>query len=486
LAIATATLLALSATADAATSKYRYHSYEPSYEHKRPTGERYDHGHEAYAMRDYSHYDDQYYSREPSYESHYREPHHGNYDEGYGGDAYSENYEPSMKSRQMYKHKRSTDEMGVREDQVLVPLKKIKKLRKALKKKKVLKKVKRDEMGAREGQFFIKKLIFPFPEETSKGTTGTGTKGTTGTGRNKNKERKDIGDNNDDDDDDDDDEKFQPEGRLHKRSVQSRPTYKQTHEPRYKRSTLNREAFPGCFSSPPEDCGADCVASFREDEGCYQCCCMENPVNETTCALPADGGDGGRCRGNFERWAFNEATGDCEPFTYGGCGGNGNRFMCKEMCERHCVEEGGREEQASEGQASTCPLSIRVSTGFGWNNAIGVTAQLGGTDGRTRGIIPGGIYHIYTKGNRKVGSGEHWVSDIRPPGPGTPGTPTHAIWKDGSNWHIGTIDNLGTGLSLARIKSSKCPHNAGFGWKYFEPATDSWVEAGRGLVIREV
>merc|ERR1719471_916703 len=99
---------------------------------------------------------------------------------------------------------------------------------------------------------------------------------------------------------------------------------------------VNREVSPGCFSSPPEDCGADCVASFSRDEGCYRCCCMESSVNATTCALPADGGD---CRGNFERWAFNEATGDCEPFTYGGCGGNGNRFMCKEMCEHHCVEE---------------------------------------------------------------------------------------------------------------------------------------------------
>ena len=59
-------------------------------------------------------------------------------------------------------------------------------------------------------------------------------------------------------------------------------------------------------------------------------------MNATSCALPADGG---RCRGNFERWAFNEATGDCERFAYGGCGGNGNRFMCKEMC---MVSKGGK------------------------------------------------------------------------------------------------------------------------------------------------
>merc|ERR1712027_10871 len=50
-AIATAALLVLSTTAEARTTKYAYG--EPSY----------DHGHEAYQMRDYHH--------EPSYESHY-------------------------------------------------------------------------------------------------------------------------------------------------------------------------------------------------------------------------------------------------------------------------------------------------------------------------------------------------------------------------------------------------------------------------------
>jgi len=370
-------------------------------------------------MRDYSH--------EPSYESHYehqdhREPYHDSYDEGYGGDAYSEEptytYEP-VQSRQMYKQPH------------------------------VYKRSATDEMGAREGQFFIKKLIFPAPEKTTvkpdTPTTGTPTTVAPGPAI-------------------DDDEKFQPEGRtVRKRSVgrrKSSPTSPGTSE---RSTSLNREVFPGCFSSPPEDCGAHCVASFREDEGCYQCCCMDKTVNATTCALPVDGG---RCRGNFKRWAFNERRGKCEPFTYSGCDGNGNRFMCKEMCERHCVEEGGR-----DGQASTCPLKIRVSTGFGWNRAIGVASQWPG------------IYQTYIKENREVGSGEHWVTDTT--SPTGPTRPTHAIWKDGSNWLIGTIANLGTSLSVARIKSSKCPHNVGFDWKYFETATDSWVEAGRGLVVRE-
>jgi len=114
LAIATAALIVLSATAQAAT-KYNYGhrgSYEPSYEHRVYGREyKYDNGHEAYKTNDYSyerHYDDQDYK--PSYKRRYagqayREPHHGSYDEDhYGRDAYSEEpiYDP-RKSRPTYK-----------------------------------------------------------------------------------------------------------------------------------------------------------------------------------------------------------------------------------------------------------------------------------------------------------------------------------------------------------------------------------------------
>merc|ERR1712117_879658 len=103
-AIATAALIVLATTAEAAT-KYNYGgrgSYKPSYEHRVYGSEykKYDHGHEAYAMRDYSH------------------------DKGYGGDVYSEN---SMKSRQTYRHKRSVQDeigarQGVKEEVILVSI----------------------------------------------------------------------------------------------------------------------------------------------------------------------------------------------------------------------------------------------------------------------------------------------------------------------------------------------------------------------------
>ena len=45
----------------------------------------------------------------------------------------------------------------------------------------------------------------------------------------------------------------------------------------------------------------------------------------------------GLCNAAFPRYYFNESTGMCEKFIYGGCGGNKNNFKtigeCKSTCE---------------------------------------------------------------------------------------------------------------------------------------------------------
>ncbi|KAK6751372.1 hypothetical protein RB195_003012 [Necator americanus] len=46
--------------------------------------------------------------------------------------------------------------------------------------------------------------------------------------------------------------------------------------------------------------------------------------------------DEGQCRGIFRRWAWNPAEEHCEPFEYGGCGGNGNNFMTQQQCLDEC------------------------------------------------------------------------------------------------------------------------------------------------------
>jgi len=46
--------------------------------------------------------------------------------------------------------------------------------------------------------------------------------------------------------------------------------------------------------------------------------------------------DPGPCEALFYRWYFNAETRLCEEFVYGGCLGNGNRFVSKMECEQTC------------------------------------------------------------------------------------------------------------------------------------------------------
>ena len=46
----------------------------------------------------------------------------------------------------------------------------------------------------------------------------------------------------------------------------------------------------------------------------------------------------GPCDAAMERFAFNPASGQCEPFTYGGCEGNDNNFTSRFRCERLCIQ----------------------------------------------------------------------------------------------------------------------------------------------------
>ncbi|XP_068234682.1 papilin isoform X9 [Palaemon carinicauda] len=51
------------------------------------------------------------------------------------------------------------------------------------------------------------------------------------------------------------------------------------------------------------------------------------------CKLPVETGN---CRASIPSWYYNEETQRCIGFSYGGCGGNANRFQSVELCERQC------------------------------------------------------------------------------------------------------------------------------------------------------
>ncbi|XP_043933684.1 inter-alpha-trypsin inhibitor-like [Protopterus annectens] len=49
--------------------------------------------------------------------------------------------------------------------------------------------------------------------------------------------------------------------------------------------------------------------------------------------------DSGQCKAHILMWSFNAAQKRCESFLYGGCGGNGNRFITFPMCNRTCYSK---------------------------------------------------------------------------------------------------------------------------------------------------
>ncbi|XP_008067041.1 tissue factor pathway inhibitor 2 [Carlito syrichta] len=48
--------------------------------------------------------------------------------------------------------------------------------------------------------------------------------------------------------------------------------------------------------------------------------------------------DEGLCSANVTRYYFNPRYGDCEAFTYTGCGGNDNNFVSSKDCRHACVK----------------------------------------------------------------------------------------------------------------------------------------------------
>ena len=48
----------------------------------------------------------------------------------------------------------------------------------------------------------------------------------------------------------------------------------------------------------------------------------------------------GPCDAAIPSWFYNSESGECEIFTYGGCGGNDNRFDTRQACEAQCDDDG--------------------------------------------------------------------------------------------------------------------------------------------------
>ncbi|XP_028820000.1 tissue factor pathway inhibitor 2 isoform X2 [Denticeps clupeoides] len=84
-----------------------------------------------------------------------------------------------------------------------------------------------------------------------------------------------------------------------------------------------RFGFGGCAGN------ANNFATYAE---CHKAC-WKIPKIPRVCRFPKDEGP---CRAILKKYFFNMTSMQCEPFFYGGCRGNENRFSDLESCTEYC------------------------------------------------------------------------------------------------------------------------------------------------------
>ncbi|GJQ76338.1 hypothetical protein Trydic_g2060 [Trypoxylus dichotomus] len=73
---------------------------------------------------------------------------------------------------------------------------------------------------------------------------------------------------------------------------------------------------------------------FKSKEDCHNVCV--EPSGKDRCNLPKVVGP---CEGYYPQWHYNKDRNECEHFVYGGCLGNNNRFETREECSKLCVAD---------------------------------------------------------------------------------------------------------------------------------------------------
>uniref|UniRef100_A0A098LWE0 Ccr_19 putative toxin n=1 Tax=Crassispira cerithina TaxID=1077925 RepID=A0A098LWE0_CRACE len=101
------------------------------------------------------------------------------------------------------------------------------------------------------------------------------------------------------------------------------------------------------------------LATIRADEATSDVC--QQPVKQ------------GMCMAYFLRYYFSPQSGQCRQFIYGGCGGNGNNFQTKEVCEATCLKDRATRDVCQQPKVvGPCKAAIRR---FFFNSARGVCEE---------------------------------------------------------------------------------------------------------------
>ena len=123
---------------------------------------------------------------------------------------------------------------------------------------------------------------------------------------------------------------------------------------------------------PPPSAGMLCwdgsvvgLACVRGEDGVCRWEADVCPPEGDLCTLPLEVGD---CDAVIPSWGYDGRQGECVEFSYGGCGGNANRFATLEACQASCgggadVACGGRAGNTCAG-AEFCEFGPRGGCGF--------------------------------------------------------------------------------------------------------------------------
>jgi cysteine-rich repeat protein len=113
----------------------------------------------------------------------------------------------------------------------------------------------------------------------------------------------------------------------------------------------------GCGNGVREHGEACDDGNTLDDDGCSSRCSVLD-----ICNLPPNPGSSPCKRGRRKYYVYDRTDNTCKQFTYSGCGGNENRFLNQNQCERTCltkcgngiVERGEQCDDGNEGSGDGC------------------------------------------------------------------------------------------------------------------------------------
>ncbi|XP_017001607.2 papilin isoform X1 [Drosophila takahashii] len=110
--------------------------------------------------------------------------------------------------------------------------------------------------------------------------------------------------------------------------------------------------FSGCRGNRNNFVSESACLSFCRGQGPVEPEPQPPAPTYSVCTLPAEAGE---CDERTTAWFYDNDNMACTAFTYTGCGGNGNRFETRDQCERQCGEFKGVDvchEQVTSGPCS--------------------------------------------------------------------------------------------------------------------------------------